>query len=79
MTHATQLDRIAALVEHDLGPGSSVTCSLDTSTGSTILVFRSKSAALAVHLSTQCTANFRRLNDEDAKARLRQMFDDFSG
>ena len=78
MTHATQLDRIAALVEHDLEPGSSITCSLDPSDGSTCLVLRSGKSAFGVYLSPMCTASFKELEDEDAKARLRQLFDDLS-
>jgi len=78
VNHATQLDRIAELVQHDLGPGASVTCSLDLHDGSTLLTFRSGKSALCVHISRQCTASFSRLDEGAAKERLREMFEDFT-
>ncbi len=78
MTHATQLDRIAELVQHDLGPGETLSCRLDPEDGSTVLTLRSGGSALCVHLSAKCEASFKGLEDAAAKARLRQLFDDLS-
>jgi hypothetical protein len=78
MTHATQLDRIAELVQHELSPGETLSCRLDPKDGSTVLTLRSGGSTLCVHLSTKCEASFKGLGDAAAKARLRQLFDDLS-
>ena len=79
MSRSTQLDHIAELTQHDLGPGASVTCSPDPRTGYTLFTFRSGGEALCVHLSAQCTAKFSRLEDSEAKDILRELFEDFGG